>query len=85
MKQELPLGDDDAPIWLSGSFYVRRPGLDGALEWMRERIQAGNPACGDPDGYSEPITATWLHRIAAAIRRDDAMVMKADQFPRLQP
>ena len=52
---------------------------------MRERIQAGNPACGDPDGYSEPITATWLHGIAAAIRRDDAMVMKADQFPRLQP
>jgi hypothetical protein len=66
-----------------GVHYVRHRGLAGALQRMRERIQAYNLACGDPDGYSETITATWLFSIAADISRDDATVTMAEQVARL--
>jgi hypothetical protein len=66
-----------------GVHYVRHRGLDGALQQMRQRIQAYNLACGDPDGYSETITTTYLQSIAADISRDDRAVTMAEQVARL--
>ncbi|MCT0208954.1 hypothetical protein [Synechococcus sp. CS-1332] len=67
-----------------GVYYVRHWGLDGALQRMRERIQAYNLACGDPAGYSETVTATYLRSIAADISRDDRTVTMAEQVARLE-
>jgi hypothetical protein len=67
-----------------GVHYVRHRGLDRALQRMRERIQAYNLACGDPDGYSETITATYLRPIAADISGDDSTVTMAEQVARLK-
>ncbi len=67
-----------------GVHYLRHWGLDGALQRLRERIQAYNLACGDPDGYSETITATYLCSIAADIGADDGTVTMAEQVARLQ-
>ncbi len=67
-----------------GVHYVRHRGLDGALQRLRERIQAYNLACGDPDGYSETITVTYLCSIAADIGGDDRTVTMAEQVARLQ-
>jgi len=50
---------------------------------LRERIQAYNLACGDPDGYSETITVTYLCSIAADIAGDDGTVTMAEQVARL--
>lgn len=66
-----------------GVHYVRHWGLDGALQRLRERIQAYNLACGDPDGYSETITVTYLCSIAADIAGDDGTVTMAEQVARL--
>lgn len=67
-----------------GVHYIRHWGLDGALQRMRERIQAYNLACGDPDGYSETITATYLCSITADIGGDDCTVTMAEQVARLE-
>lgn len=67
-----------------GVHYVRHWGLDGALQRMRERLQAYNLACGDPDGYSETITAAYLASIAAEISHDDHTVTMAEQVARLE-
>jgi hypothetical protein len=67
-----------------GVHYVRHRGLDGALQQMRERIQAYNLACGDSDGYSEVITATYLQTIAVDISRDGLAVTMAEQVARLE-
>jgi len=66
-----------------GVYYLRHRGLDGALQQMRERLQAYNLACGDPDGYSETITTTYLQTIAAEISSDDRAVTMAEQVARL--
>jgi hypothetical protein len=67
-----------------GVHYVRHRGLAVALQRMRERIQAYNLACGDPDGYSETITATYLVSIAADISHDELTVTMAEQVARLE-
>ncbi|MCP9930483.1 hypothetical protein KBY82_06775 [Cyanobium sp. AMD-g] len=67
-----------------GVHYLRDWGLDGALPRMRERLQAYNLACGDPDGYSETITAAYLASIAAEISSDGRAVSMAEQVARLQ-
>lgn len=67
-----------------GVHYVRHRGLAGALQRMRERIQAYNLAWGDRDGYSETITATYLRSIAADISHDDRTVTMAEQVARLE-
>ncbi|WP_216907051.1 hypothetical protein [Synechococcus sp. CCY 0621] len=67
-----------------GVHYVRHWGLDGALQRMRERLQAYNLACGDPVGYSETITAAYLASIAAEISSDGRAVSMADQVARLE-
>lgn len=67
-----------------GVHYIRHWGLDGALLRMRERIQAYNLACGDPDGYSETITTTYLQTIAADISSDGRALTMAEQVARLE-
>ncbi len=67
-----------------GVHYVRHWGLDGALQRMRERIQAYNLAWGDPDGYSEAITASYLCSIVADISGDDRTASMAEQVARLE-
>ena len=67
-----------------GVHYLRHRGLDGALQQMRQRIQAYNLACGDPDGYSETITTTYLQSIAADISSDGRAVTMAEQVARLE-
>ena len=66
-----------------GVHYVRDWGLEGALQRMRQRIQAYNLVWGDPDGYSEAITASYLCSIAADISGDDRTVSMAVQVARL--
>lgn len=66
-----------------GVHYLRHRGLDGVLQRMRQRLQAYNLACGDPDGYSETITTTYLQRMAADISSDDGAVTMAEQVARL--
>ena len=67
-----------------GVHYLRHRGLDGALQQMRQRIQAYNLACGDPDGYSETITTTYLQRMAADISSDHGAVTMAEQVAWLE-
>jgi hypothetical protein len=67
-----------------GVHYVRQRGLDGALQQMRERLQAYNLAFDDPDGYSETITTTYLQTIAAEISSDGRAVSMAEQVARLE-
>ncbi|MCP9835650.1 MULTISPECIES: hypothetical protein [unclassified Cyanobium] len=67
-----------------GVHYVRHRGLDGALQQMRQRLQAYNLAWGDPDGYDEAITASYLCSIAADISADDHTVSMAEQVARLE-
>ncbi len=66
-----------------GVHYLRHRGLDGALQRMRQRLQAYNLACGDPDGYSETITTTYLQKMAADINSDGRAVTMAEQVARL--
>jgi hypothetical protein len=67
-----------------GVHYLRDRGLVGALQQMRERLQAYNLACGDPGGYSETITATYLQTIAAELSSDGRAVTMAEQVARLE-
>lgn len=67
-----------------GVYYLRHRGPDGALQQMRERLQAYNLACDDPDGYSETITTTYLKTIAAEISSDGRAVTMAEQVARLE-
>ncbi|MEA5415272.1 hypothetical protein [Synechococcus sp. BA-132 BA5] len=63
---------------------VRHWGLDGALQPMRQRLQAYNLACGDPEGYSETITTTYLQKIAADFSSDGRAVTMPDQVAQLE-
>ena len=67
-----------------GVYYLRHRGLEGALQQMRERIKAYNLACGDPDGYSETITTTYLQKIAADFSSDARALTMAEQVARLE-
>ena len=64
---------------------ARRPALADHPVFGRSLAEVSGDANGAGAGPFASGDVAWLHRIAAAIRRDDAMVMKADQFPRLQP
>lgn len=49
--------------------YLRQHTFENALARTRERIQAYNHHCGDPDGYNETVTRMFLRKIHAETER----------------